>query len=148
MLWFSDILYMLVRYASSSSPMCLMCLILTLSGPVELLFLLFAIAAWTCIVVSVILVVFSYLCVCLCGVFLFDCVGELFVESVCYLCECGKCFLFERYCVVFGLCRFLLANPCMVFQRVCVLCCDPSVCLGVPSTWQFVFLYEGCDFRV
>ena len=39
MLWFSDVLYMLVRYASSSGPMGLRCLILTLSGPVELLFL-------------------------------------------------------------------------------------------------------------
>ena len=37
MLLFSDELYMLVRYAS---PMCLRCLMLTLSGPVELLFLL------------------------------------------------------------------------------------------------------------
>ena len=35
MLLFSDVLYMLVRYASRSGPMCLM---LTLSGPVELLF--------------------------------------------------------------------------------------------------------------
>ena len=33
-------LYMLVRYASPSGPMCLRCLMLTLSGPVELLFLL------------------------------------------------------------------------------------------------------------
>ena len=42
---------------------------LTLSGPVELLLLCF-LAAWTCVVVSVIVVcVFSYLCVCLCSVF-------------------------------------------------------------------------------
>ena len=38
MLLFSDVLYMLVRYASPSGPMCLRCLMLTLSGPVELLF--------------------------------------------------------------------------------------------------------------
>ena len=36
MLLFSDVLYMLVRYASPSGPMCLRCLMLTLSGPVEL----------------------------------------------------------------------------------------------------------------
>ena len=46
---------------------------LTLSGPVELLFLLCFIATWTCAVVSVRLVVFrlsvSYLCVCLFCVF-------------------------------------------------------------------------------
>ena len=35
MMLFSD---MLVRYASPSGPMCLRCLMLTLSGPVELLF--------------------------------------------------------------------------------------------------------------
>ena len=40
MLLFSDVLYMLVRYASPSSPLCLRCLMLTLSGPVELLVLL------------------------------------------------------------------------------------------------------------
>ena len=37
-------------------PMCLRCLILTLSGPVELWFLLCFIATWTCVVVSVMLV--------------------------------------------------------------------------------------------
>ena len=58
MLLFSYVLYMLVRYASPSGAMCLMCLMLTLSCPVEL-FLLCFIAAWTCVVVSVILVVCS-----------------------------------------------------------------------------------------
>ena len=66
---FSDVLYMLVRYASPGGPMWLRCLILTLSCPVELLFLLCFIAAWTCVVVSVMLVVcslsVSYQCVCL-----------------------------------------------------------------------------------
>ena len=56
---FSDVLYMLVRYASPGGPMCLRCLMLTLSGPVELLFLLCFIAAWTCIEVSIMLVVCS-----------------------------------------------------------------------------------------
>ena len=89
MLLLSDVLYMLVRYASPSGPMCLRCLMLTLSGPVEL-FLFCFIAAWTCVVVSVRLVVcslvFSYLCVCLCVCFMLDCVSELFVECVFYLC--------------------------------------------------------------
>ena len=44
MLLFSDVLYMLVKYASPSGHMCLRCLILTLSCPVELLFLLCFIA--------------------------------------------------------------------------------------------------------
>ena len=54
MLLFSDMLYMLVWYAN---PMCLRCLILTLSDTVELLFLLCFIIAWTCVVVGVMLVV-------------------------------------------------------------------------------------------
>ena len=45
MLLFSDVLYMLVRYESASGPMCLRCLVLTFSGPAELLFLLCFIAA-------------------------------------------------------------------------------------------------------
>ena len=40
MLLSSDVLYMLVRYASPNGPICLRCLRLTLSGTVELLFLL------------------------------------------------------------------------------------------------------------
>ena len=52
-------LYMLVRHASPSGPTCLMCLMLTLSGPVELLFLLCFIADSNCVVVSDILVVCS-----------------------------------------------------------------------------------------
>ena len=59
MLLFSDVLYMLVRYASPSGPMCLRCLMLTLSHPVELLFLLCFSSTWICIVVSVMLVVCS-----------------------------------------------------------------------------------------
>ena len=40
MLLFSDMLYMLVRYASSSSPICLRGMMLTLPGAMELLFFL------------------------------------------------------------------------------------------------------------
>ena len=58
-LLFSDVFCMLVRYASPSGHMCLRCLMLTLSDPVELLFLLCFMAAWTCVVVSVMLVVCS-----------------------------------------------------------------------------------------
>ena len=68
MLLFSDMLYMLVRYASPSGPMCLRCLVLTLSGPVELLLWLCFIATWSCVVMSVMLVVCS-LSVCLFCVF-------------------------------------------------------------------------------
>ena len=71
MLLFSDVLYMFVRYVSPSVPMCLRCLMLTLSGPVELLFLLCFIAAWTCVVVSDMLVVCSF------SVFLLMCLFDL-----------------------------------------------------------------------
>ena len=73
MLLFNDVLYMLVKYASPSGPMCLMCLMLTLSGHVELLFLLCFITAWNCVVVSVMLIVCSlsvFLSMCL---FVFVC---------------------------------------------------------------------------
>ena len=91
MLLFSDMLYMLVRYASPRGPMCLRCLMLTLSGHVELSFLLCFNAAWTCVMVSVMLVVcslsvFLYMCLVCFVSFMLDCVGELFVECVCYLC--------------------------------------------------------------
>ena len=54
------------------------------------LFLLCFIAAWTCGMVSVRLVVCSlsvFLSMCLFVLcFMLDCVGELFVECVCHLC--------------------------------------------------------------
>ena len=61
---------------------------LPLSGHVELLFLHCFIAACTCVVVIVIWVVCSLSgSLSMCFVcFMFDCVGELFVECVCYMC--------------------------------------------------------------
>ena len=74
---------MLVRYASPSGHIPLGYLMLTLSGPVE--FLLCFIASW-CYVGCLQFVYFPiYMSVCL-VCFMFDCVGELFVEYVCYLC--------------------------------------------------------------
>ena len=52
---------MLVRYVSPSGPMCMMHLMLTLSGPVEL-FLLCFIASWTCVVVVCSVCVFLSMC--------------------------------------------------------------------------------------
>ena len=76
MLLFSDMLYMLVRYASPSGPMCLRC-------PVELLFLLCFIATLTCCGECFVgclqfECVLSYVSVCF-VCFMFDCVGDLFV---------------------------------------------------------------------
>ena len=81
---FSDMLYMLVRYASPSGPMCLRCLMLTLSGPVELLFYCHLdLCCGECYVGCLQFeCVPVYVSVC----FMFDCVGELFVECVCYMC--------------------------------------------------------------
>ena len=65
MLLFSDMLYMMVRYASPSGPMSFSC-------PMEL-FLLYFGASWTCVVVGVTVIVcslgVSYLCDYLCLLF-------------------------------------------------------------------------------
>ena len=66
----------------------------TLSGPVELLFLLCFIATWTCVVVSVRLGVCSY------SVFLSMCLFVLCV--LCLTVWIGEYFLFESYGVVFA----------------------------------------------
>ena len=127
MLLFSDMLYVLVRYASPSGPMCLMVMMLTLSGPVQLLFLLCFIAVGTSIVVNVILVVCS-LCVFLSMCLFVLCVLCLTVLVNCLLIAFAICVGDVTVCLWKILCCFgvvlflLLANPCMVFQRVCVLC--------------------------
>ena len=120
---FSDVLYMLVRYENPSGPMCLRCLMLTLSGPVELLFLLCFISTWTCVVVSVMLVVCSlsvFLSMCLlvlCLTVLVNCL--LIAFAICV----GEVTVFSLKVIVlfWGCVCVLLANLCIVFQRVCVL---------------------------
>ena len=123
---FSGVVYMLVRYVSPSGPMCLKCLMLTLSGPAELL--VFALC-YCCLdlrcdecyvgclqlqcFLSMCLFVLCVLCLtvlvnCLLNVFAI-CVGEVNVFSL-------------EVMVLFWVVFFLLANPCIVFQRVCVLC--------------------------
>ena len=124
---FSDILYMLVRCASPSGPLCLRCPMLTLSGHVELLFLLCFIATWTCVVVSVMLVVCSlsvFLSMCL----FVSCVLCLTVFVNCLLNAFAICvgevsvFSLKVMVLFLGCVGVLLASPCIVFQRVCVLC--------------------------
>ena len=95
----------------------------TLSGPVEL-FLLCFIAAWTFVVVSVMLVVCSlsdFLSMCLfvlCVTVLVNCLLNAFAICV------GEVIAFSLKVIVLFLCcvGVLLANPCIVFQRVWVLC--------------------------
>ena len=71
-------------------------LMLTLSGPVELLFLLHCIAAWTCVVVLFMLVVCSL------SVFLYMCVLCLTVLVNCLLNAFAICVGdMNIYCVVF-----------------------------------------------
>ena len=112
MLLISDVLYMLVKYASPSGPMCLRCLMLTSSGPVELLFFLMCLfAAWTCVVVSVMLVVCS-------------------LRAFLSMCLFVLCILCLTVLVVCWLIRVLSSK-----EYVCCVC-DPSVCLGVPSICQ------------
>ena len=63
MLLFSDMLYMLVRYASPSGPNVLEVPDVDFIRPYGVVVLLCFIAAWTCVVVSVIMVVCSLCCV-------------------------------------------------------------------------------------
>ena len=148
MLLFSDMLYMLVRFASPSGPMCLRCLMLTLSGPVELLFFLCFIATWTCVVVSILLVgcslsVFLSMCLfvlcVLCLTVLVDSLLNVFAICV------GEVRVFSLKVIVLflGCVGVLLASPCIVFQRVCVL--------YVWSQWvsrYSLHMSDVCDFRV
>ena len=122
---FSDLLYMLVRYVSPSGPMCLRCLMLTISGPVEL-FLLCFIAAWTCVVVSVMLVVCSL------SVFLYM---SLFVLCVLRLTVLVNCLLNAfAICVgavnVFCLKVMVLFLCCFCVVFVLFLCCFCVVFVG------------------
>ena len=92
MLLFSDGLYMLVRYTSPSGPMCLRCLMLTLSGPVELLYLLCFNVSWTCVVVSVMLVVCSLsVFLSMCRVFCWLIRVLSSKEYVCCVCDPSVC---------------------------------------------------------
>ena len=93
---------MFVRYCSPVLPMFLRCLMLMLSGPVELLFLLFLIAVCTCSVVMFIcvgcslrtfLVVFLFVVLVLWR----NSVDELFVECTCDVFGVDVCVVFESY---------------------------------------------------
>ena len=124
-LLFSDILYMLVRYASPGGPMCHLDLC---CGECYVACLQFE-----CV-----------LCVCLFVWFMFDCVGELFVECVCYLCGGGELMfsLWKSWCCFWVVLVFCwLVRVLSSKEYVCCVC-DPSVCLGVPSIchiWVFVW---------
>ena len=124
MLLVSDVLYMFVRYASPSGPMCLRCMMLTLSGPVELLFLLCFIAAWKCVVVSVMLVVcslnvFPSMCLfVLCLTVLVNCSLNAFAICV------GEVTVFSLKVIVLVFCWLIRVWS----SKECVYCvCDPSV---------------------
>ena len=105
---FSDMLYMLVRYASPSGPMCLRCLMLTLPCPMELLFLLCFIVTWTCV---------GDMCV-------------VFVIPVCVyisdLCVCMKDVISEFNSEIEGslACCALILFLCSIF---CLMCSESSV---------------------
>ena len=100
---------------------------LTVSGPVKLLFLLCVITTWTCVVVSVMLVVCSlsvFLSMCLfvlcvlCLTVLVNCLLNAFA-----ICVCEVSVFSLKVMVLFLSCvGVLLASPCIVFQRVSVLC--------------------------
>ena len=94
MLLIRAVFNILVRNASPRGPMCFRCLIFSLSGSSELLFLLCFIASWTWVVVSVILypcmfcVALSMDLFVLCFA-LSDSVCELFGETFLNIFGCG-----------------------------------------------------------
>ena len=89
---------MFVRYCSPFLPMFLRCLMLMLSSPVELLFLLFLIAVCTCSVVMFICVGCSLRTFSVCGAGLVrNSVDELFVECTCDVFRVDVCVVFESY---------------------------------------------------
>lgn len=119
--------YSCVRKLSPRGPRCFRCLILILSGPVELLFLLFLIASWICDVVSCMYVVFSLL------MFLSTTLFVLHVVCLMVLVNC----LLNAFAICMGevavlllkeivlLCDwvgFLFPSPCIVLHSVCVFC--------------------------
>ena len=103
---------------------------LILSGPVELLFMLCFISAWTCVVVSVILVVCS-LCV-LCLTVLVNCLLNAFAICV------GEVIVFSfKVIVLFWVVLFFCWLIRVLSSKEYVCCvCDPSVYVSVPSICQ------------
>ena len=85
------VLNILVRNAGPRGPMCFRCLLFSLSGPCELLFLLCLIASWTGVVVSVML----YPCM-----FCVSLSMDLFAETIHNVFGCGCYFIVECYGVV------------------------------------------------
>ena len=127
----------MMKYASPSGPMCLM---VTLSGLVALLFLLCFIATWTCAVVSGMLVVCSL------SVFLSMCLFILCVLCLTVLVNCvlnasaicvGEVSVFSLKFIVFFVVLVFCWLVRVLSSKEYVWCvCDLSVCLGVPSICQ------------
>ena len=118
---------MLVRNASPRGPMCFRCLVFSLSGPCELLFLLLFYclldpSCGECYVISLYFVCCSLgVSVCLVCCVL-DSVCELFGERICNMFYVVAILLLN-FMDVFSVCGVpLLDRPCMVFRRICVLC--------------------------
>ena len=106
MFLFRAVLNILVRNASPGGPMCFRCLIFNLSGPCELLFLLFFdslldLRSSECNVVSLYVVCCSVnvsVCFVCC---VLDSVCELFGETIRNVCGCSCYFVVECYgCVL------------------------------------------------
>ena len=125
---------MLVRYVSPSGPMCLRCLKLTLSGPVEVLCLICFSVTWTCVVVSVMLVVCSLSVLCLTVLVncllnaLAICVGEVNVFSlkvmVLFFGACVDCCDYEfSACIVCQVVRLYSVVEIVVMSGE-VVCCS------------------------
>ena len=168
----STVLYRWVRCRMAIGPRCLRCLMLMLSGPVELLFRCCCSAACVCVVVmfmsslrsflvclSVFLFVLCVLCVmfvvnCLlkCCAFCLSVIAILELKVMVLLC-CGFVFvLFSPAMVFHSLCGFVLwshascrcstHNPCLCF----CICLSISVlsCFSLLSVWFCCLMLLRC----
>ena len=100
---------MLGKNASPRGPMCFRCLMIHLSGPCELLFLLYFIASWTRVVVLYICI----LCIALLVYLFVLCVACLTVFVNCFYLYFMYCFVSVSVCLV-----------CCVCDSVCELFCE------------------------
>ena len=92
MLGLGAVFHILVRNARPRGHMWFRCMMISLSGPCGLLFILCFIASWTRVVVSVML----YPCM-LCVALVMDLFCELFGETICNMFGCGSYFVVECY---------------------------------------------------
>ena len=112
------------RNANPRGPMCFRCLMINLSRPCKLLFLLclMDLSCGECDVISLYFMCFyvnGSFCLLCC---VLDSVCKLFGETICNMFGCGDYLLLNVMAVLNVGGGVMLDRQCMVFQRKCLLC--------------------------